>query len=838
MAKQKQNWQQLEFAQALGMVTNVNSPGRNSAQLLLNVHTHDKPGKLLLRPGYALKYPAPSDPVITNSSFLTFEMFMDKQADPLSPGQEVTCLIQKGIVVAVNNGANPVVADTQNALCFWIRPWWSGSQWVDDWQWLNRIIITKITSGALVNGAQNQIEVFGNASQGLGTGALTGWTAYNITQNAYARVITSTVDGAGTRIVHTNYNSVWNLNDVIILMQGYYDLACLSEIYNCTASDIVFHKVNDDLRIGFGGRANRTGIAIGYRNSTLLLNNFNFSITSPDLTSAALTAFASLNKVILEPFIPDTTGYGINTAVIEGSLPVTSPASPAYSLNLTVTLDNYEEILVDSKTVYLQPDQGIQLNPYVTLGKDSLRATSLCLYAGTDGITFYKIFEYYLRNIAEPGSTNNAWQIVNNGSLTIAPVLTQLYTGADAASISNEENTIGTWQPYTQGVETITVDAPGAAGSAYSIKVSVAAGFGGMFPLSLGNSGNFLINLYLKASSAIGIYVYILDENKNVIAMGEFNVTTSFAQYGVVLSPNTSGTPSFFAIGTFSNNAVFWFDLISIKANELTNYTSPVQNGIEMGDGLGYTPGASLVKAWDQAIVFHGSTYFLNPYVDQRYDGFIYVSIINSANSFMWDVATADNYRELDVFESYEVIGMALLPTMELLILMNNCITAIDPDTGIARNPVFDVGAVSRESIVNINGIIFWCCAEDIYMLNISEGLNPKPLLENTIRDLYAALPYKNLLFCIRDAYNTYRVRAYDPVNKTEFLLSANGWIQEQKYHYPEIYRLSVNTNLNFLSSGNIYEMNTEISSSGNVVTDDNNQVVMDDTNQVLTDDR
>ena len=204
----------------------------------------------------------------------------------------------------------------------------------------------------------------------------------------------------------------------------------------------------------------------------------------------------------------------------------------------------------------------------------------------------------------------------------------------------------------------------------------------------------------------------------------------------------------------------------------------------------------------------------------------------------MWDVATADNYRELDVFESYEVVGMALLPTMELLILMNNCITAIDPDTGIARNPVFDVGAVSRQSIVNINGIIFWCCAEDIYMLNIAEGLNPKPLLENTIRDLYTALPYKNLLFCIRDAYNTYRVRAYDPVNKTEFLLSANGWIQEQKYHYPEIYRLSVDTNLNFLSNGNIYEMNTEITSSGNVVTDDNDQVVMDDTNQVLTDDR
>ena len=106
-----------------------------------------------------------------------------------------------------------------------------------------------------------------------------------------------------------------------------------------------------------------------------------------------------------------------------------------------------------------------------------------------------KSLNIILRNIAEPGSTNNTWQIINNGSLTIAPTLTQLYTGADAASISNEENTIGTWQPYTQGVETITVDSPGAAGSAYSNKsicfnwvwsdVSLISWYSGTFKLNL-----------------------------------------------------------------------------------------------------------------------------------------------------------------------------------------------------------------------------------------------------------------------------------------------------------------------------------------------------------------
>jgi len=829
----KQNWQEVEFAQPLGMVTNVNNPGRKSAQLLLNVHTHDKIGRLNLRPGYALKYPAPSDPTITNSTFLNFEMFMDKQAVPA--GQEITCVIQKGIIVPIS-GSGLSSANNQNALCFWIRPYWNGSAWIDDWQWLNRIIITNITTGGIPNHVQNQIDVFGDAAQGLGTDSLVGWTIYNAAQDQFARVITSTVDGTNTRIVHTNYNSVWNANDVVIIMQSYYDLTCLAEIYNCAASDIVFHKVNDDLRIGFGGQANRTGIAIGFRNTSLLLNNFNFDINSADLTSEALTAFASINKVILEPFIPDISGYGINTMIIEGSLPVTSPASPTYYLNLTVMLDGYEEILVDSTTVYLQADQGIQLNPYVTPGHDSLRATSLRLYAGADGITYYQIFEYFLRNISNAVSVNNSWQI-NNSGLTLLAEPTELYTEANAATIADEENTIGSWAPYTAGVELLTVDTPGAGNSAYSIKVAVAGGNGGIFPLLFGNYGNYFITLYLKASIVMEVYVAIFDENMTMMAMEFFNVTTSFTQFQTVLGLNTgAGTPAFFAIYTFNPNTDFWFDLISIKANALTNYTSPLQNGIEMSDSLGYTPGASLVKGWDQALVFHSSTYFLNPYVDQRYDGFIYVSIINSANSFMWDIATADNYRELDTFESYEVIGMILLPTMELLILMNNCITAIDPDTGVARNPVFEIGAVSRESIVNINGIIFWCGNEDIYMLDINAGLNPITLLENTIRDLYQALVNKNLLFCLRDEYNTYRVRTVDKVNKTEFLLSKNGWVEEQKYDYPEIYRLSAGTNLNFLSQGNIYQMNTEITSTGNVATDDNNQAVSDDSAQVLTD--
>ena len=1114
----KQNWTEVEFAQALGMITNVNNPGRKSAQLLLNVHTHDKPGKLSLRPGYALKYAMPSDSTITNSTFLNFEMFMDKQADPDLSGQEVTCLIQKGTIIPISGSG---ASYTQNALCFWIRPYWNGSAWIDDWQWLNKIIITQVTTAASPESYPNELEIYGNAVQGLGTGALAGWTVYNQTLNQFAKIITSAADGADTRICHTLYNSAWALGNTIILMQNYYDLICLAEIYNCIASDIVFHKINDDLRIGFGGQANRTGISIGYRNKYYLIQKFDFTTIHPDLTDAALQDFQEVNNVVLDEFITDTSGFGMNLTLVAGA-PSKALTAGTWYFRLTATLDNYEEMLAASDSIVVNGSQDVQIQPYMTPGKPSSKVTGLSLYqsgSGEDG-TFYQINTYDLSetSLIDP-ITNTAypltWILNNNGQLTLNTSLSannsvntanspELMTESNVTNIAAESDTAGSWEAaspitmtpsfvivdtntdpltvlvssglplafmdnavvpsnitYTPGYygngrnllppvssadicadspipvrgigssdlcqyiaanglllanqyivfydsnqnfisavtpafdtdtfsftipsntayiaagvhgtfnnELISIDSPGSGSSAYSLKVQINTGTGVIFPLSgLIQSDTYVLDLFLKASplingtnvaaginyaqevqydsesvtsgksdakpglqyyatldfipvlpntsyeysgvngnidtgyiifykldgtlsiapgqqpypsgsapasftfttptdaaylrtgitstgatpsfqilyqgasQAANLEVAILDANKNIMnSVSVNNVSSSFAEFTETLNPRldtTITTPSF--IGIFSSlaaNLTFWVDQVSLKSNSVTIKSTSLTNGPEMSDVMGYTPGAALVKGWDQALVFHGSTYFLNPYVDQRYDGFIYVSIINAANSFMHDIATADNYRELDTFESFEVIGMILLPTMELLILMNNCITAIDPDTGIARNPVFDIGAVSRESIVNINGIIFWCDDEDIYMLNIGEGLNPKPLLENTIRDLYQALADKNLFFCIRDQYNTYRLRTADTVNNTEFLLSKNGWIQEQKYNYPEIYRVSVDKKLDFLSQGNIYQMNTEISTAGNIITDDNIQVPSDDGGQAVTDDK
>ena len=83
-----------EFVDALGMSTNVFNPGPKTARRLLNVHTHEEPGKIKIRPGYTLKYNNPTASYIENVEFMNFDMFYDRQIDVA--GKEVTCLIQKG----------------------------------------------------------------------------------------------------------------------------------------------------------------------------------------------------------------------------------------------------------------------------------------------------------------------------------------------------------------------------------------------------------------------------------------------------------------------------------------------------------------------------------------------------------------------------------------------------------------------------------------------------------------------------------------------------------------------------------------------------------------------
>ena len=121
--KKKQDWKDVEFADVLSMSTNVVNPGRKYGRRILNAHTHVKPGALKGRPRYSLKYEKPSDPTIENLGYPNFDCFFDKQAEP--EGKEITCLVQSGELMSIDNAGLPIVEDTQRMLFFLIRPYFN-----------------------------------------------------------------------------------------------------------------------------------------------------------------------------------------------------------------------------------------------------------------------------------------------------------------------------------------------------------------------------------------------------------------------------------------------------------------------------------------------------------------------------------------------------------------------------------------------------------------------------------------------------------------------------------------------------------------------------------------
>lgn len=267
MTRAKQEWKEIDFCKVLGMSTNTQNPPKNTARKLLNVHTHEQPGKLVLRPGYTLKYSAPTEATITNSEFMNFDMFFDRQAD--INGQEVTCLIQKGTVNALSGSG---VTDTVNGFWFWCRPYWKLNHWEDGWQWVNKTIITKITTGR-DDLYKSMIKIYGGDAHGLGDDSLRRWTIYNKTKKQFAKIITCKREDAITlRLNITLFQNDWEASDILIISKYWLDLDYQTNLYNnVKKEDIVFHNVINDLRIGFGGQESRPGLAIGFRQNYLQL---------------------------------------------------------------------------------------------------------------------------------------------------------------------------------------------------------------------------------------------------------------------------------------------------------------------------------------------------------------------------------------------------------------------------------------------------------------------------------------------------------------------------------------------------------------------------------------
>ena len=259
-------WIPAKYNNFLGIQKDTRKTQIGSFEEVLNLDIRDKTGDLNLRNGYDIKYDAIPSATLTakhlsNVEYLKATSFwVDDHG-----GQEITVQFTKQRVAAVTT----LTPNYFDMLGVWIRPFWDGSSWVDEWHWLNEIIITKIV--AVDQGTENDEIALYLQAETTDNDLFKNWSILHYSGTDYAVVneisaIFKSRDNSYQYVRIHDYNNAWAVNDKVILMKNYFPPAVLNALHSdISASDIVFHRVLDDLRIGFGGQENRLGMGIGFR---------------------------------------------------------------------------------------------------------------------------------------------------------------------------------------------------------------------------------------------------------------------------------------------------------------------------------------------------------------------------------------------------------------------------------------------------------------------------------------------------------------------------------------------------------------------------------------------
>lgn len=280
------DWINTKFNDFYGIEKDVNKPRLGSFEILQNFDLRDKTGELRLRNGYDIRYSKISTATLTAKKISSIEylkatsFWVDDHG-----GQEIIIQFTKQRVAAQTT----LTPNYFDMLGVWIRPYWDGSSWVDGWQWLNEVIITKISSIV----GTDQLNLYYQAPL-TDNDLYKNWsiihysgTDYNV-PHEISMIYSSEDDGTQNVKIYDSSHS-WVANDKIMLMKNYFPPAVLNELYSITADDISIHNVFDDLRIGFGGQENRLAMAIGFRNRYVLT-------VDPDIEAI------NFNDLFLDPY--------------------------------------------------------------------------------------------------------------------------------------------------------------------------------------------------------------------------------------------------------------------------------------------------------------------------------------------------------------------------------------------------------------------------------------------------------------------------------------------------------------------------------------------------------
>lgn len=822
----KQNWKEFEITNFLGRQTSTNLPDKNASKNIVNFDTREIDGALVSRNGYVKKYDAPTitsfpKNKLSNFSVLSFENF-------ISNGQEITILIAKATLSAASSVSNLPSPSSKNIITIWSSHSWNGSTWTEGWIWLNECILTKINSNGTY-GYQKYLDF----TTSLANDYFAGWsivrfeTISGTDVEDVAKIIKSSIISGKVYVEITDNKNNWTGNpitlqdgDSILLMRNYIPVTYLEGNYNVERADITFHKIYDQLRIGFGGNADKLGLAVFIKSFRLNIDSVDFKTS---YSSAEIEAITGNNKICVAPYTALFDNIELNLSETVGTL-----AAGTYYFRTSVTLGDDNEVYLKESSITIAENKAINYGISYKLGSENLRAKHFNIYYSDNGEEFF-----HIRSIDLTDGSVNA-HITNSGHFQIdSTIAKELYdpTGLNAAENVSSGDTNATTGWNAENSDT-TISSVVSTVSSYALKFlakSVAIGeytqheVLASYRLWFKEPGIFDVSFYAKTDGVL--------EHLNVGFIkgdsGGVVLTSSYVQHTVrITAEEITEDRGWHALkikaqslvlnGATADTAIY-IDRISIKKLGEAQVDTDIILGDEIKASLGYSPTRNFIMSWDQCFVTQGRAYFINAFIKERYVNKIFYSAISGLGANSYDVVgNTTGWIDLEKFDGNEIVGADIYSNMDFFIGKKNSVQRVDSQTQTTRDISFGDGVISRRSLVNFGNMLAWASE---YGIKVGDEIQIKDITKETIYDVYKSLNKANIIAVRNEKENVYMFYGYedDIESGSWWLLTKSGWIEFKTADYPQKLSSDKDGNVWFLSEGIIYKFDENVFTDNNI---------------------
>jgi len=409
-----------EIKNFLGISTRRN-PQKNECADCQNFDLRNTDGDLIAADGLVSYLTAPDFAAggFTWASNLGFINHVFSQL-PIAAPVTKDCIFyfQKGTV-----GAYPHIA-------IGMRPYWNWSAWIDSWFWLNKVVVSKMSSiSSYVIQVTNLIS---DTDQYLFNFA----AVYNVTKQQWATITSSLGTG-----MYNITRSGWNTNDDVIVMRGYDIFGTAGAYFTAKSSidwsNISFHRVINDLRIGWGSGANRIATGVSYKKHYFQID----TLSNGD----SLTNVTNFDDIFSAPYniLSDSGTFAIDAG--DASYGVTPSKEFPKSkityirLKMTAVMDNLNEYVVlnDTDVTTSDPDNivggallnfgAIWIRPTIRFATMNKRVTKIRIWVAcsktTERIEDYKLIKEIdiAKSVALSGGSK-LWTLDSSGNLILTEV--------------------------------------------------------------------------------------------------------------------------------------------------------------------------------------------------------------------------------------------------------------------------------------------------------------------------------------------------------------------------------------------------------------------------------